>query len=647
MKLANDLAAVCCVTLGLVAGASGYNLALHWQGSGGAGVGNYGVASNWQEGVIPGLSDLAAFNNTANRDWAITFTDNVTNDTFSIVVPSANCETSFNLNQRTYWVTNSLNIWTGSCGRVTISNGVLKVKTAGFTPSPDGAATNLALNVRNASLELESAMFSAAYATFDSGSLWVSNRLNIGGVNRGKTTLRLTNGVRCGVTNELNVGFESGATGEIVNVDGVLRHSGVNTCAIGVSGYGTMTLIGGTTRVDRAVTLGSALLSIGNLNVLGGSNTFSTVSNDRLNVGDSGKGYLLGGGGTNNIIGLVLGNSPGGYGEATITGGVWRVAEHMWAGMSGRGVFTISGGQMFFTGGGPVMSIGRNAGATGEVTVAGGLVDMGSNSSVWLGRADTGSGTLGRLVLRGGGILRTKAIFEYSATATSQILFDGGTLQAAVSGALIYSVDDVRLTANGMVVDTAGYNVSIAAVLRDAAGEAGSITEKGTGTLTLATDRTATGPMSVLSGGTLVASNGLAVAAGTSRIDGTLTLTTANRLTVGAGAALAGTGAVTRVTFQDGAVLARAKSDNAITPINISDCAANDRLVIALTGYSFADLRTSIPLIRAPTAFINTPKITVMLNGQASSQLTTKFVDVGGQQVLYVSYSAGMLIKVL
>jgi autotransporter-associated beta strand protein len=295
-----------------------------------------------------------------------------------------------------------------------------------------------------------------------------------------------------------------------------------------------------------------------------------------------------------------------------------------------------------------VLAIGRYGAATGEVTVAGGLVDMGSGGAVWMGRTEgTTIKISSRLVLTGTGVLRTKQIFEHTPGlgVASQIIFDGGTLKASGSGALVYDVDDVRLTTNGMVIDSAGFNVSVATALQDAAGQAGGITKKGAGTLTLAGTRAATGPVSVL-GGTLVASNGLAVAAGTSRIDGTLTLTAANRLTVGAGAGLAGTGAVARVTLQDNAVFARAKADNAVNPITVSDCVADNRLTVALTGYALADLKTPVALMRTPTAFMDKAKIAVTLNGQTSAHLTTKFVEVDGQQVLYAFYSAGTMLMV-
>jgi hypothetical protein len=90
-------------------------------------------------------------------------------------------------------------------------------------------------------------------------------------------------------------------------------------------------------------------------------------------------------------MGLGLGNSIGGYGEVSVTGGLWRISEQLWSGMYGRGSFTIGGGEMRFLNGGPVLAIGLYAGSTGEVTIAGGMLDMGGNGDIWMGRVDSGS----------------------------------------------------------------------------------------------------------------------------------------------------------------------------------------------------------------------------------------------------------------
>ncbi len=60
-------------------------------------------------------------------------------------------------------------------------------------------------------------------------------------------------------------------------------------------------------------------------------------------------------------------------------------------------------------------------------------------------------------------------------------------------------------------------------------------------------------------------------------------------MTVASGAALSGTGAVARVTLQDNAVFARAKADGAVAPLNVSDCVAENRMTVAMTGYALTE----------------------------------------------------------
>ena len=617
----------------------------YWQGVGGSCVGDFEVASNWQAGSLPGGDQWVCFKNANNLNWKITLNSDKTNNLILCDTDSLNYETLFVLNQHVWTTTNNMYFRKGVGGSVTFTNGTLRSPWIKAYSDTAAVSNYLKLAMKDVDCGITYARFGASTSSFEGGSLAVSGFLTVGFAGYGKATVNLDRNVQCSVTNGLNIGYDSGATGELVNVNGALRQYGfTNSFVVGKDGCGTLTTKGGSTYLYRSPAIGVSGTGVGTLNVLGGSNTFATQTGDRIFIGNLGRGTLLAGGGTNSAVGIELADSSGGTGEMTLTNGLWNIAEHMWVGYSGTGVFNVNGGEMHFLNAGPVLAVARNAGATGLVTVAGGLLDV--NGAVWLGRLDSGTvSPYARLVLTGSGVLRTKQVFEYSSAVTSQILFDGGALQAAASGALAYSVDDVRLTANGMVVDTAGYANTVALRLRDAAGQSGAITKKGAGTLTLAGTREATGPVSVL-GGTLVASNDLAVAAGTSRIDGTLALSASYRLIAGAGAALAGTGSVARVTLQDGAVFARDKSDSARTPLTVSDCVADNRLTVALTGYSLMELRSSLPLIRAPTAFMEASKITVTLNGQPNSHLTAKFAEAGGQQVLYASYSVGTMVVV-
>jgi T5SS/PEP-CTERM-associated repeat protein/autotransporter-associated beta strand protein len=559
------------------------------------------------------------------------------------------------------YVTNEFHIGevNGSTGRVNVADAALKMgKFANYVGYATGSKGTLSLG---AGADVFSSgpcyVGNSGYGVMEqSGGICViSNAFEVG-VNagsRGELVLQsgqLTVGdLRPSATNYLRVATNPGSTGEVTLAGGAFTFTG-ETCSIGRYGYGKMSITGGANVFGGNFALGALTGGIGDVTVLGGSNTFSRVaSTTRLQVGGLGRGTLLGLGGTNSTIAIAVANDAGSSGTMTVSNGLWTITEHMWVGHSGNGTLTVSGGEMRFLNGGPVLAIGRNAVATGEVTVAGGLVDMGSNGSVWVGRADqTATKISGRLVLTGNGVLRTKEVFENAAgpAAVSQILFDGGTLKASVSGKLVYAVDDVRLTANGMVIDSAGFSVSVVPTLQDAAGEAGGITKKGGGTLTLAGARSATGPVSVL-GGTLVVSNGVAVSSGTSRIDGTLTLTADHRLTVGAGAALAGTGIVARVTLRDNAVFARSKADHATSPLRLEDCTADGGLTVALSGYSLSDLMAPVPLLKVASAWAKPTSVSVTRDGVAAPYIIAKYAESGGATVLNVVYNSGTMIRVL
>jgi autotransporter-associated beta strand protein len=455
----------------------------------------------------------------------------------------------------------------------------------------------------------------------------------------GVGTLILDNYAQCNVSNRFYIGYDLGATGTLVNINGQINLPVAGKSSyVGYSGYGAMTVLGGTTYMHSTPVVGVNSSGVGVLTVSGGVNTFGDLT-AQLTIGNSGTGTAFADGGTNYAPGVTLGNNSGCYGEKTVSGGLWNLKSHSYIGKSGEGVLTVNGG--LFKGIG-AYCIGRYDGGKGDVTVSGGT--MAGNSEIRLGGA---SGSEGKLTLTGDGILKAQFIGEQDPGASSELVCDGGTLQVILSssGSFIRSLDHVYLTANGMMIDTLGCNTSIESALEDASGEAGSFTKLGSGSVTLAAARTATGPVSVLQG-TLVSSNDLAVAAsGTvSKIDGTVTLTSDKRLIMSSGAAIAGVGTVTRVTLQDNAVVARDKADSATTPLIISDGIANDRVTIALSGYTLNDLTTALPLISAPTKFIDLSKVTVTLDGESQAFLIVVYDEVDGKQVLSVKYSDGTLI---
>jgi len=636
---------------------------LHWRGADGSGVGDFETATNWVENAAPVLADFIVVKNYFTANWTVNFNGDATNWKAELAASSANYETRFNLNGYTWAFTNDLHMADGGGGRITFTNGTIRAPGFRFITQPAGATTNLVLSVKSVDCEVGTNDYAATRATFEGGSLRVTNALLVGAVGYGVGTLVLDKGVQCSVTNVLLAGDASGATGEIVNISGRLEQTATNGLfLIGNSGRGSLSLQGGSTLIRVQPCFGNNNTGVGTLTVSGGSNTFGTVSGALLIAGEAGKGFIAAYGGTNYANGLSLGHGNSGYGEMVLTNGVWNLSSYSWIAYFGRAVVTITGGRL---NSGPSFCIGRGSG-TGEVTVAGGTLDV--NGEVRLGGNPT---SLGRLTLTGNGVLRAGYISEYTAGANSELLFDGGTLQARTgAGALIRSVDDIRLTTNGLALDTAGYNVTITGVLQNAAGQAGRLVKKGAGTLTLASDHAATGPVEVL-GGTLkpdagkaiTLSGGASVAGGAvldvslasgteyttasgsvSKIDGALTLKGDGRLIVGSGAALAGTGTVARVTFQDNAVFVRNKADNATRPLSIGEGVANGRLTVALNGYSLQELKTDLPLLQAPTAFVAPERVTVTLDGEASPVMKVRHDEVGGQQVLSAFYSIGMLI---
>jgi len=622
------------------------NAAWHWYGVNG--VGDFEVPTNWGEGTVPGEGDFLVVKNYSAADWEVRFNSNITNLKAELASSTVEYDTLFKLNGYTWKFTEDIHIIDGNGGTLIFTNGVIETPAFTFNAREHisssvtivSSKTNLVLELKDVDCETATAGFASTRATFEGGSLTVTNTMSIGYPAYGVGTVILDQGVQCNASNIFMVGESIGATGELINIDGQFEQRGADgTFFVGKYGYGSMVIQGGSTYIDQTPSFGNSSTGVGMLTVSGGLNTFGKVGGKLLVAGEYGKGMVWAEGGINYANGLSFGHSAGGYGEMTLTNGVWNILSYSWIGYFGTGVIHQTGGTL---NSGGTFCIGRGNGV-GIVTVAGGTLTV--NGELRLGG---NAGSIGQLTLTGDGVLKTGWIGEYNAGANSEFVCDGGTLQAGTSGRFIRSVDDLWLTANGMVLDTLGLNVSIESALQDAAGEAGSFTKQGLGTVTLAADRTATGPVSVLQG-TLVSSNNLAVtAAGTlSKIDGTLTLTTDKRLVMSSGAAIAGVGTVSRVTLQDNSLFARDKSDGATTPLLISDGIADDHLTIALTGYTLNDLKTALPLISSPTAFVDLAKVTVTLDGESQPFLTVKYDEVGGQQVLSVKYSAGTVIVIM
>ncbi len=436
------------------------------------------------------------------------------------------------------------------------------------------------------------------------------------------------------------VGSGVNTTGALENVDGNVVVS--NQLLIGASGVGTLTLRGGTftnTSGSAWHYIGQGATAVGILNVLGGTNLLAATSASAVLAGRLGHGYIFGSGGLTTIKStLYLAYFDGSEAEMTLSGGRWDITGALMNGRNGRARFTCSGG-VLNVGGSLYMGVGTNG--VSEADITGGTVTCGGDIPMGFEIGATAA-----LRLSGGGVLTCGRIYKVKndATVQTELTFDGGMLQAQTSGTLIDAVDSVCLGTSGLVVNSMGKNVSIASALRNVSGQAGSLTKLGAGTLTLSADRTATGPVSVETG-TLVAGNGLTVAEGVSRVNGTLTLT-AGALPIASGAVLAGTGTVSSVAMADGAVFQRAKSDGATTPLQADSFSSAGPFTIALTGYALDDLKTALPLIRTVSP-LDVSSVAVTMDGVVLPRVCAMTRTDQNKNLLAVGYLSGTLISVL
>ena len=585
-----------------------------------------------------------------------------------------------------------------SAGLVTIDGGVLSNRTGNIQAGMRG---NGRMVVNGGELFVNSALYVGRYAgsrgAFEmTGGTASCNGLSIGEESGAGGSYVQSGGVVSNRSGSCNIGYLAGSTGSLLVVNGSLHSE--PTVYVGNNGSGTMTVSNGLVRLVNGVYVGNNASATGTLTLAGG--VFTNRSN--AFCGSSGVGSMVITGGTNHFTGiLTVGNGKEGYltisgGETYVTGSNLKTAinagsiaridmsggylnvfggsgatdGYLDIGGAGQCILEMTGGQIDAE----ILRIGPSGGATppvSKIVMKGGRLNVFSVSYL----ADTAVGT-GEVHLVNG-VLSVKQLRGWHGHL--EVTFDGGTLEARQTDASAF-IENNRtnlmvhvLTARGLVIDSAGFDVGTALALPDAPGEHGKLTKKGAGKFLINGVTSFTGPIAVEKGEVELGGSGLVTMQGgvqiegaglldlhnrnqdftngvgsVSRVDGTVQLAAGKALVVPGTASLSGTGTVERVTLLNGGILAKDQSTGAAL-LHIANLTMAPGATVALTGYTEAEFKAGIPFVNGTSLSLPPAhQMTFTLNGEVYGPVGLKTTPdgSGGYQVSAYSYSNGTLLRV-
>ena len=587
----------------------------------------------------------------------------------------------------------------GSAGLVTIDGGVLSNKTGNIQAGMRG---NGRMVVNNGETFVNSLIYVSRYGgsrgAFEMNGGTVScYNLTIGDESGANGSYVQSGGVMSNRTASCVIGNAAGSTGSLSVINGALHAEA--TLYVGNSGRGTMTVSNGFVRLANGAYIGNNASATGTLNLAGG---VFTNRSDAF-CGSSGVGSMVISGGTNMFAGmLTVGNSKEGRltisgGETYVTGSTLKTAVN--AGSTAR--IDMSGGYLNVFGGAGATDGYLDIGASGKciLEMTGGQIDA---EVLRIGPSGNATPAVSKIIMNGGrlnvfnvsyladtavgtgevhlvnGVLSVKQLRGWHGHL--EVTFDGGTLEARQSDTVTF-IENNRtnqmvhvLTARGLVLDSAGYDVGTALALPDAPGEHGKLTKKGAGKFLINGTTTFTGPIAVEKGEIEVGGGGMVTLQGgvqidgvglldlhnrnqdftlgagsASRVDGTVQLATGKALIVPGTASLSGTGTVERVTLQSGSTLAKDKTTG-VSLLHIANLTMATGTKVALTGYSEAEFKAGIAIVNG--ANLSVPRgsqMTFTLNGVARDYVALRTVPdgAGGYQIVAYSFIPGTLVRVL
>jgi T5SS/PEP-CTERM-associated repeat protein len=366
------------------------------------GDGNYNDPNNWSDSAVPTDSDRASFEIGGNLTFTVTFPGNLFGEALASYTVAAlrvhrdtitfSGSAEFNRDDATYAVASS-EMSEGDRGIIIGvdpgNTAVLNISPA--SPSGLGLASFSCVAATLGDAAGSTGTLNVEFGAFNvTGSDFTATQLIVG--NHGTGSLNISNGAKLNVT-----GFNS------------------------------------------RVTLGNYATGIGSVTVSGTGSKWTI--NDGLSVGGSGSGTLLIEDGgrlrSSSASGSdsTIGTSPGGRGEATVTGpgSIWAWTNRLFVGgFGGDGILTIADGGGVIGLGSGFIGIGT-FGNSGTATVTG----PGSTLNM-VGSLDVGSTGTGALeILNGGSVTSGSGLIRGLNAGSGRVLVAGaGSTWTVTNGAL-------------------------------------------------------------------------------------------------------------------------------------------------------------------------------------------------------------------
>jgi autotransporter-associated beta strand protein len=487
-----------------------------------AALGTYPLVTNYTGGTVV-LGTLppyvSAHLDTANNQISLVV-DSIT-PLFWAVGNGSWDTTSFN------WQTNGVASHYADGGPVIFDDTATGTGTILVTNTPSAVSpASVTVNVTNKNYAIYGLAIAGngALTKNGNGTLTLANTNTYsGGTTINGGTLQLSGSGTMGATNA-GVTVSSGT----VNLGGLSLTNGAVAISGGAITNGTLTGSSFSANNSSAVTIAANLSGSGALTKIGNGTLTLTGTNTYSGQTTVGAGTLAFSGGTNSIGNLMVTNN----GQLSITAGTVNVNDTSGAltKIDGGATAVVSGGTLNINNsGGGWFPIGDTASTTGTFTVSGGTVNVVNSLGAQVARTGNGvltitnngsfivndANALGLSLSEGGGVSEVNLdggtltmIRLRPVGGTETFRFNGGTLVPTASRTDFFPSSGA-LTANvrngGAIVDTAGFNVTIAqALVHSTVGGDnaidGGLTKLGAGTLTLSGANTYTGNTTINAG---------------------------------------------------------------------------------------------------------------------------------------------------